>query len=495
MRLLYQIIAGCMLVAGVQAERLYYTTEQKQWGLATSALLTYRHDRELFALSCFVDTERSIDLEKRTLERWWGVSSREDILETMSWLKNGGHRAGYEKIRKDYETLGPKLMKWRDTLSGKRVSSEYRYSVAFVEQNAERIGDKSLIGWDLMRLVSMARWGVTLGYLTEDEVWDWIMPSAQELQRTYGSWADMGEGYLDGRRFWSAQQTRKAGDEFLRKAYWLNSSKYSPWVRFDWDLDLTGSSTPVEGKLPEIELYYLGAHYETCKDHARAREIYLRVKNGEGSDFARGKACNRLGSYYEYGRAGIAKDLKKALEYYAEGAELEESGCLDEVGYAYFSGAGCKRNFAKAREYWERGAAQGSVTALQNLGVIYNNGAGVKKDVRKAWNYYEKACINGSEGAPNGIAWMMYKNDEIWDADEAVRMAYIAIERDECGNVYDTLVKVLVKAERWGEASDALKKWERCDMGQRNNYDPLKLPAKFKRLRAKIEAGVAADKG
>jgi hypothetical protein len=483
-RLHIHITVGFALVSGVFAERLYYTKEQKQWGLAASAVLTRRNDRDLYSLRGVPDTELERGKQKEFLvDNGWDVVSREDLLATMARLRDGGHRASVERIR--FQKNWPDFMKFVANALGVGASD---YRRKFVEERAEELEGKSLTGWDLSRLISLARWGVAAGYLEEDEAWDWIMPAAVEIQQTYVSWEDLGESYLLGREFWSPLQTQATGYKYRGAVYWLTHNKYSPWKNFDWNMDLGSSMSPIEDDtpMPKTELYYAADRLAGYGKHNEAMGILLEAKD-RGSALSRGSALERLGDYLTYGRKGIAKDPQQGIAYYEEGARLSHAGCLLELGLVYYYGRGRDKDYGKAFELWSRGAELGSPACLDNLGILYQEGKGVEKDLKKARELYESAHRYGAAGALNSIAWMMFKNDGVWDPDEAVEYAYGAIRQWECGEHYDTLVKVLIKAERWDEASVQLNQWERLNMRQRNNYDPLALPPKFKNLHKTID--------
>jgi len=85
-----------------------------------------------------------------------------------------------------------------------------------------------LIGWVLSRLVQVARWGRTAGYIDEDEAWRWIVQAARTLQWSYDSWPALGHDFVIGFEFWRrATHTPKAFDlsPFFN---WLKRDPQSP---------------------------------------------------------------------------------------------------------------------------------------------------------------------------------------------------------------------------------------------------------------------------
>ena len=470
----------------VQAERLYYTIEQKQWGLATSAIRTKRTHEDFYSLTGDPMVPRAVKKQKASLYRGWRISSREDLIQKMEWIRNEGHRTEFEQILADREK-SEWVVALRDRVLKKDRAHDYAYRHSFVDE----VGDQSILAWDMGRLVALARWGVLCGYLEADEVWDWIMPAAQAIHESYSSWEELAEGYLVGRRFWSEYAVQEIGYKYERAAYWNLHNEFSPWTRFQWGMDLAGAEEPVaeDAELPEASDYFVAAHYDWGDQPKKALELLLQVKD-DGGTFYRALAYDRLGTFYENGRAGISKDWNKAQEFYTAGAGLGDADCLYELGWAQYRGKGCLKDYGKAGEYWRAAADAGNVDGLTRIGMLYADGKGVDKDIDKAAEFYTEAARWGSNTSENNLAWLMYENPDLWDADEAVNLGYNAIHKWECNSHYDTLVNVLIKAERWSEAWRELNNWEKQSMRKRNNYDLLAIPDKYKRFRGILQAGL-----
>lgn len=211
------------------------STPAQGWALAASAMLGEwngdRHD----LLGGVTATESSI-LRSQHLLQTYGVTSREGLLITLKWLDREGHRKRFEHLGARLDAL---------TLEEKRTLADLRRQdetlddrVRLLEQHFQRLGPKSLLGWDLTRYIALCRWGYLVGYLDEAEAWRLIIPAAQRLQGTFASWDDLGENYLIGRHFWSPDENRQNGhlhrDMFRR----LLESPDSPWNRFPWNTRL-----------------------------------------------------------------------------------------------------------------------------------------------------------------------------------------------------------------------------------------------------------------
>ena len=206
------------------------TVQQKGWALATSAMLTERNEQRHDLLGGSEATAAEVTHWKGTLREWWGVRNRNDLLRTLVSLEMAGHRRRFEKMGATLPSEG-----------NPANDPEHARQIALVRSHYARLGKKSLLGWDYARFVSLCRWGYLVGYLNEDEAWQWIMPKARELQKTFDSWEDLGENYLIGREFWSLEETATHGWRYRAAYQRLLSNPESPWVRFPWTLDLGGA--------------------------------------------------------------------------------------------------------------------------------------------------------------------------------------------------------------------------------------------------------------
>ena len=94
-------------------------------------------------------------------------------------------------------------------------------------------------------------------------------------------------------------------------------------------------------------------------NHTLAEEYYLIAVAGNGRTFD-GTAAYKLGTYYEYGREGIAQDYSKAVYYYEKA--LSDSNVHSTM--------------------------LGIPDTYLALGRFYENGLGVAIDIEKALSYY-----------------------------------------------------------------------------------------------------------
>jgi hypothetical protein len=204
----------------------------KAWGLAASAVLmsgdAFRDD---LLPGQFADAQ-AVEQCKSGLVEWWGVESREDLLEVLAWLQTEGHRKVWDELSAYVASLSDaELRDFRDR-------SDEGHQIDAVVKYGSVVGTKSIFAFDLCRYVTLCRKGNLCGYLTDAEAWERIMPAAAKLQATFSSWKEVGENYLIGREFWSYQETLNSGDEMRLRIDHLVATPGSAWNSNPWDLDL-----------------------------------------------------------------------------------------------------------------------------------------------------------------------------------------------------------------------------------------------------------------
>lgn len=465
------------------AEKLLnYTVAQKEWGLAASAIITKDNYDDFYSLVGRWDSPREQKIVRDNILAGWSVHSRRDLLRTLNKVWKRGHRGSMQEIRRKLDQgWSPQVICLYAALRGHPCTFR---RVDWVEQYADKLNENSMVAWDLSRLVSLVRWGVFVGYLSEDEAWGWIMPAAQKIQSSFGSWQEVGEDYLFGRSFWSPDEMKQSGDRFRRNIYWLIHAPDGPWKVNDWNLDLTGSPEPPQedAVLPETAHYCEGVDFERQKKYSQAVESYQRSIE-EDRPLYKGLACDSLGGFYRWGKGSIETNETLAFQLYRQGAELQNAGCLNHLGWRYYWK---EKNYPKAIECLTEAAECGSVYALQNLGILYNDKKSGIKDVALTYKYYSESVRWGCGGAKNNLAWLMYKNPDYWDADRTVRLAYEAVEYEKTLYTCDTLMWVLIKAERYPEALKAWQDWASFYKQRANNWDDLALPEHVKKVRQDI---------
>ena len=106
------------------------------------------------------------------------------------------------------------------------------------------------------------------------------------------------------------------------------------------------------------------------------------------------KALFEIGSRYADGR-GVAKDPKKAVEWYQKAADAGFAPAQFRLGSLYEKGIGVERTPAKAKMLYQLAAEQGNASAMHNLAVLFAMGAAGPTDNDSAARWFVKAAELG----------------------------------------------------------------------------------------------------
>jgi hypothetical protein len=197
----------------------------KLWALAAGANLAKLNGASLTSLH-----NRLLPMTSRHILRvWWGVVDGVTLREAIQQLGTGGHRAGFVTLHaflsEGPHSPGAQRALREAGLAGKPV-------VDFVWRNHGRFKNGDLVAWDFGRVINVARYGFSAGYLPEDEAWEIVLDAARVLQQEYDSWKELSDNYLLGFSYW---QDGAEPDQFLAAAAaWLEENPESPWRTLSW---------------------------------------------------------------------------------------------------------------------------------------------------------------------------------------------------------------------------------------------------------------------
>ncbi|MDL2261501.1 DUF1266 domain-containing protein [Methanimicrococcus sp. OttesenSCG-928-J09] len=133
------------------------------------------------------------------LENGWGIESREDGIKMLESLMKGRHANSF-KERHEAMKAGR-----FDEVDGEDAD-DYNLSVEGITEALslpKSLVDncETLLAWDLERVGYLARLFYKIGYISEDEAWDWIKKAAVESKNTFNSWEEYIVSLLIGRGF------------------------------------------------------------------------------------------------------------------------------------------------------------------------------------------------------------------------------------------------------------------------------------------------------
>ena len=192
-----------------------------------------------------IPTGKENELIREGVEEMWGVHDRGSFEATAHWLTEEGHRAGYEEVWRAMlaidaarrETPGfmravlsmtfPAFyqLKVARTLNFKALAERTGKTVQ--ELNIALTGTDdllddlkndlavppaqitSLVAWDAVRLASLTRWAVQLGYIGINEFTHYAGGLVQEVRAAYTGWPQVSAAYVAGGFIWNPSESRR----------------------------------------------------------------------------------------------------------------------------------------------------------------------------------------------------------------------------------------------------------------------------------------------
>ena len=143
-------------------------TKDQENSLVFGAVLTTRNGMFFNDL----EAEEYKDASTQVLSSAWDVTDTKTAKETLEYLLAEGHRAEGDPLLTELRTpeaaeKNPKEFQAYEDVK-KNLVDNYGYTAEQVD------GIKTISAWDYDRLVNVARFSHSAGYITEQEMWDYI---------------------------------------------------------------------------------------------------------------------------------------------------------------------------------------------------------------------------------------------------------------------------------------------------------------------------------
>lgn len=182
-----------------------------------------------------IESTTDADILKEMLEEWWEVIDRKITSETIAWLLNKGQHEDADVALAEIQRRN------MDGISEEELSDEenkigdvYAIVEFIQETKGASIDDlpKTVIAWDLVRAVNVARWAFLCGYINESEMWKGIKAAVSIAQKTFNSWEEYGLSFAVGRGVWRGDSDDyETADEIVAT---LLDNEESPWKQIEW---------------------------------------------------------------------------------------------------------------------------------------------------------------------------------------------------------------------------------------------------------------------
>ena len=203
---------GAILAKVNDLDPLYIGMTHRAWGLSSEYKTTYSSN------------PLSKSRGRRMLSGSWDCSSREELVELIVKMTLAGHN---ESFLYDVELINMLSDKEYNELLGELQGID-KFMWPYVKAMGEKWGEVGIGAWDWFRVLHLAGWGYTAGYLELSEAYTLTKPAIAFLKNYFSSWDEATENYMDGYAYWSRTDVTEAGTDYHKRLEIYEDLKSDP---------------------------------------------------------------------------------------------------------------------------------------------------------------------------------------------------------------------------------------------------------------------------
>ena len=178
--------------------------------IALSGIISTVNDHKLDELDVEERVPLFVQQIMSLIRNSWGISGREDLIETLLYLSRAGYRARFAAYA---EAASPEELFGNDTAEEDREGIVRGH--AFVQHFKDKYGADFLLGWDIGRAAMITRWGYFVGWLTQAEAEQLLSDMGQVAANGLSGWREFARSYLFGGAFWKEVCAAYDGKSYL----------------------------------------------------------------------------------------------------------------------------------------------------------------------------------------------------------------------------------------------------------------------------------------
>ena len=225
---------------------VFANTRTAEYATAFSSILT---EINKFEVTAFYHGESATERCKFILKDSWNITNYDQLMAQVLDLMANGQNKSYtflsELVDKN-KGLSP-----IEIIKKECLTSYEGVRLFYVCQVKDRLGILGINAWDYARCLNLLRWGISAGYITEEEALQHAEAAVDFLTQQYQTWDDFFAHYIAGRQFFAV--TEGKAKEYAQAA--VESCKnVMKKINFD-NLPLSGKAYSALLKYDDPTLY------------------------------------------------------------------------------------------------------------------------------------------------------------------------------------------------------------------------------------------------
>ena len=176
------------------------------------------------------------------LDKSWEITDGKSLIETFNSLEEYGHSGAFKSLSDlldKYPGKSPLQIANDELLS---VLDTTR--LLYVEENRKILGSHGIEAWDQGREITILRWGVASGYISEEKAKELMEPVITKIRQNYNSWSDFMDHYIAGRGFYGLYNC--SSTELMKASYRADASARA-YIPLD-SITFTGENADIQTK-------------------------------------------------------------------------------------------------------------------------------------------------------------------------------------------------------------------------------------------------------
>ena len=173
----------------------------EKFEILLTGIISTLNDHLLDGLDVEPRDQDSDELVRSILQNYWGVESRDELIDTLQYLISRGHSMDYTRNLEVIAGSGSAEDLHTEDMDEEDIAvSDARF--AFTQAYAGHVGPEMLRGWDLGRAANVTRWGYFVGFISEEEARGILDQIADGCMEFFDSWRSYAQSYIFGSMYW-----------------------------------------------------------------------------------------------------------------------------------------------------------------------------------------------------------------------------------------------------------------------------------------------------
>lgn len=209
------------------------------WINGTHAILTTSNNLDIKLYGGMEPSYMAKSSWVESLDSWWGITNKEELLETVTSLREGMHNPGFLDEVEQTGVLGMTESEFKEALNEVENPLDVAYFQNLFDAH-QQFGDNAIMAWDLSRATQLLSNGYIAEFITYEEAISMSIEIGKQIQETFNSWDDFIDSYMYGYLYWSEDDIEDPTSGYVKRMKIIEELKADTTSPFhlNWNMTL-----------------------------------------------------------------------------------------------------------------------------------------------------------------------------------------------------------------------------------------------------------------